>query len=63
MISIMTGKGARFAGLCLGLIASIATAQPGKEKDPLSWDRNIHGIVQKHCLKCHSTSDPQGMWT
>ncbi len=62
MISIMTGKGA----LCRTLLGTHCVDRDRtarKEKDPLSWDRNIHGIVQKHCLKCHSTSDPQGMWT
>ena len=42
----------------LGILAATpAAAQPGKDKDPLSWDRNIHGLVRKYCLRCHTGTD------
>ena len=37
-----------------------ALAQPGKDKDPLSWDRNIHGLVRKYCLRCHTGDAAKG---
>ena len=37
-----------------------AVAQPGKDKDPLSWDRNIHGLLRKYCLRCHRQDDARG---
>lgn len=42
------------AGLLVAAIAEPAAAQPGRDKDPLSWDRNIHGLVRKYCLRCHT---------
>jgi hypothetical protein len=39
---------------------TVARGQPGKDKDPLSWDRNIHGLVRKYCLRCHGTDAPRG---
>jgi len=35
-------------------------AQPGKDKDPLSWDRNIHGLLRKYCLRCHTGPEAKG---
>ena len=37
-----------------------AGAQPGRDKDPLSWDRNIHGLVRKYCLRCHTGDAAKG---
>jgi hypothetical protein len=51
---------ALFAMLVIVLPAAPAAAQPGKDKDPLSWDRNIHGLVQKYCLRCHTGADATG---
>jgi len=39
---------------------SVARGQPGKDKDPLSWDRNIHGLLRKYCLRCHQAGDARG---
>lgn len=39
---------------------SIAVAQPGKDKDPLSWDRNISGLLRRYCLRCHEGDAPRG---
>ena len=37
-----------------------AAAQPGKDKDPLSWDRSIHGLFRTYCLRCHTGADAKG---
>lgn len=39
---------------------SQAMAQPGRDKDPLSWDRRIHRIVSRYCTGCHDNDDPSG---
>jgi len=48
------------AGLLVALVAAPAAAQPGRDKDPLSWDRNIHGLVRKYCLRCHTGESAKG---
>ncbi|SFI92948.1 DUF1592 domain-containing protein [Planctomicrobium piriforme] len=45
---------------CCGVMSSLAFAQPGRDKDPLSWDRNIHGLLQRYCFRCHSSNSPKG---
>lgn len=39
---------------------SIAVAQPDKEKEALSWDRNIRGLVDRYCSKCHNENKRNG---
>lgn len=41
-------------------VARPAAAQPGQEKDPLSWDRKIHQVVRRYCVKCHNADDASG---
>ncbi len=40
------------------LCAVPASAQPGQENNPLSWDRNIRGLFSRYCYRCHSSDDP-----
>jgi hypothetical protein len=35
-------------------------AQPDRDKDPLSYDRNIGGLISRYCYKCHSENEPHG---
>jgi hypothetical protein len=35
-------------------------AQPGKDQDPLSWDRNVSGLFSRNCNRCHGQDDPSG---
>lgn len=44
---------------CLG-IAADAQAQPGLDKDPLSFDRNIGGLLGRYCYKCHNEEKASG---
>jgi len=37
-----------------------AVAQPGREKDPLSWDRNNRAVVKRYCIRCHNDADTNG---
>lgn len=32
---------------------SLAVAQPGRDKEELSWDRNISRMFRQHCYSCH----------
>ena len=48
------------AAVLVALVATPAVAQPGRDKDPLSWDRNIHGLVRKYCLRCHTGEAAKG---
>ena len=52
-------RAAWLGGLLIGLLAVVcpraAQAQPGKDKDPLSWDRNLRGMFQKYCHACHNS--------
>ncbi len=50
-------------GFLLGIIlhgswAGIARAQD--KEDPLSFDRNISGLLRKYCFKCHEGEMPKG---
>lgn len=44
---------------CCG-IAADAQAQPGLDKDPLSFDRNIGGLLGRYCYKCHNEEKASG---
>lgn len=46
--------------LSLGVCPEIASAQPGKHLDPLSWDRNVAGLVRKYCYRCHNDESARG---
>lgn len=49
------------AAFCTWLaVSTIAWAQPGKDSDELSWDRNIRGLYGKYCLGCHNESKTRG---
>lgn len=41
-------------------VCAFAWAQPGKDSDELSWDRNIRGLYGKYCLGCHNESKTRG---
>lgn len=42
------------------LSAAQVWAQPQKHLDPLSWDRNVAGLVKKYCLACHGSQKASG---
>ncbi|MEZ6136949.1 MAG: DUF1592 domain-containing protein [Pirellulaceae bacterium] len=50
------------ATLTIALLLSPAAvwAQPGKDKDPLSWDRNVGALFARNCYNCHDGNDPSG---
>ena len=37
-----------------------ASAQPNKDKDPLSFDRNIGGLLNRYCYRCHGRNETHG---
>lgn len=41
-------------------LATSASAQPGQQDNPLSYDRNISGLLRTYCWRCHSESEPNG---
>ncbi len=45
---------------CIIWIPAAAFAQPDKDKDELSWDRNIRGLVDRYCTKCHNENKLSG---
>ncbi len=47
-------------GLISLLLPAIASAQPGLDKDPISWDRNVHSLFSRHCYSCHGGDKPAG---
>ncbi|MGV3486712.1 MAG: DUF1592 domain-containing protein [Planctomycetaceae bacterium] len=48
-------------GLWCGLVLTQpALAQPKKDQDPLSFDRNIGGLLSRYCYRCHNESDASG---
>ncbi|HWL08988.1 MAG TPA: DUF1592 domain-containing protein [Planctomicrobium sp.] len=56
-----------FSTLQTGLITFIVLisatplwAQPDKHLDPLSWDRNIAGLMKKYCYNCHNDRKTSG---
>ncbi len=40
--------------------SSLALAQPEKDQDPLSYDRNIRGLFQRYCFNCHNENKARG---
>lgn len=46
--------------LLMTTVPSSAFAQPGKDKDPLSFDRNIGGLLNRYCYRCHRGDSPRG---
>jgi hypothetical protein len=42
------------------LTAQASHAQPGRDKEELSWDRNMNRIFAKYCFKCHNDNKMQG---
>ncbi len=38
----------------------LSFAQPGKDKEALSWDRNIRRLVDRYCTQCHNESKKNG---
>jgi hypothetical protein len=46
--------------LLMPIFPSFAFAQPGKDKDPLSFDRNIGGLLNRYCYRCHRGDSPRG---
>ncbi len=45
--------------LALGSVPA-AHAQPGQRDNPLSFDRNIGGLLRKYCYRCHNDDEPNG---
>ena len=41
-------------------LSPVALAQPGKEKDPLSWDRSVQRLFRSHCYRCHNPDEDSG---
>lgn len=41
-------------------VGSPAMGQPGRDKDPLSWDRKIRSNVVRYCIKCHNADESNG---
>lgn len=53
--------GPRLIAFCfLFLLSPSVWAQPGKDKDPLSWDRNVHSLFQRYCYRCHNPDETKG---
>jgi hypothetical protein len=52
------------AGFWISLIVLLTSspllAQPGKHEDPLSWDRNVAGLVRTYCYGCHNDDKAKG---
>jgi hypothetical protein len=46
--------------LLISATSNITFAQPGKDKDPLSFDRNIGGLLNRYCYRCHRGDAPRG---
>src|SRR5690606_26020599 len=46
--------------LAIGGAPPIALAQPGQQNNPLSFDRNISGLLRKYCHRCHNADHPNG---
>ncbi len=42
----------------VAIFPSVGLAQPGYDKDPLSWDRVVHSKFSRYCFKCHGSNDP-----
>lgn len=48
------------AGIVLLVSAASALAQPGRHNEPLSWDRSVRGLFEKHCYRCHNSEETHG---
>jgi hypothetical protein len=52
------------AAVLLGVMRLVssdaALAQPGQQDNPLSFDRNIQGLMRKYCYRCHNEDEPNG---
>ncbi len=46
--------------IVFSMVATNLPAQPGRDKDPLSWDRNVGALFARHCYACHAADDPSG---
>lgn len=46
--------------LALAVFPSNASAQPGQQDNPLSFDRNIRGLLNRYCYRCHNADEPNG---
>ncbi len=42
------------------VLASPTYAQPGRDKEELSWDRNMSRIFSRYCHRCHNDEKAQG---
>lgn len=64
VIGAMLGRSTRscaWAGLLIGIcFSSLAVAQPGRDKEELSWDRNISQLFRRYCYSCHGMDAPSG---
>ena len=40
--------------------SATASAQPGMDKDPLSFDRQIRPLLQRFCYRCHNAAESGG---
>lgn len=51
----------RLASCCLlVLLTQPVIAQPGRDKEELSWDRRISVLFRRYCYNCHGAKDPSG---
>jgi hypothetical protein len=48
------------ASFSLLLLVDSALAQPGRDKDPLSWDRNMQAMFRRYCYNCHNNEKTSG---
>src|SRR6056297_1687835 len=46
--------------LSLAVLPATASAQPGQQDNPLSFDRNIRGLLNRYCYRCHNADEPNG---
>ncbi len=46
-------------GLFLSSVTNVV-AQPGRDKEELSWDRNINRLFSRYCNKCHNADAFKG---
>ncbi len=46
--------------LVLLCLFSSAHAQPGRDKEELSWDRNVERLFRTHCYRCHNADESSG---
>jgi len=62
---VLRTVGSAVVAICI-VIGSIAfdvtpaRAQPGQQDNPLSYDRNIKGLLRTYCYRCHNEAEPNG---